>query len=694
MTQVGSSGVSKTASDTSAGLVVMTFVGGPWNDGHPYCEGWVVGVHCIRIELDGYKRLSATHCNTDTRLLAFVGPNEAGKSSLLDALVWLTAPSDMPLLPRDQTRGRELPETHVAVMAMYELDENDKAAVAHLAVAEPITGYLAVRRVNGQHGSDARPIPERDPAPFLALRVGLERARKKFAGQLDAATGALDAEGLAEGETSDLPDPARWFTIVLESIEHTNMAEWTNAQDAAAESLAAWLEDVAPTSRSGRSRDQDLADAIRAAEQTANSEHPADTARSVLSERAPRFIKFEEDDRTLVRVHPINDEDARDRLSPALQNLLKIADLNVEKLWRHIERGVPSAVESDIAKANLHLRAFFEEAWNQSRVTARFKVDSNRLELWLEELDNASTVTDIEERSDGLLMFVALAAFVAAQRLAIPPILLIDEAETHLHFDAQADLVGVLLKQVQATQVFYSTHSPGCLPSDLGTGVRLVRRHKKTPNISLIDSNFWTNQAPGFAPLLYAMGASAAAFSRCRLAVLAEGAADMVLLPTLIRLANNLDDLEYQVAPGLANAHAFGMDVEDVAAKVVYLTDGDSEGAKYRKQLKEVNVPDGRVFHLPPNMASEDLVSRAHFIKVANTLLPEGVEVREKDLPSTKPIAKAFDDWAKKNKQRVGHVAVAYGLISKPKDVVFAPKAEVALRILHTKFMTAFVARD
>jgi predicted ATP-dependent endonuclease of OLD family len=652
----------------------------------------VVDVHCVRIEFDGYKRLSTTRCNTDTRLLAFVGPNEAGKSSLLEALVWLTAPGDQPLLPRDQTRGRDLSETHDAVSAIYELGESDKASIAHIAVAKPITGYLAGRRVNGQRAGNAQPVPERDPAPFLDLRVRLERALKKLATQISSATDALVAENVPEGESSSLPDPASWFAAVLESIEDTDMAEWTNAQDAVAEALARWLEEIAPTSRSGRSRDQALADAIRAVEKIANSEHPADVARSVLSKRVPRFIKFVEDDRTLVRVHPINDDDARGRLSPALQNLLRIAALDVEKLWRHIERGVPSAVESDIAEANLRLRSFFEEAWNQTRVTARFKVDSNRLELWLEELDNASTVTDIEERSDGLLMFVALAAFVAAQRLSVPPVLLIDEAETHLHFDAQADLVGVLLKQVNATQVFYSTHSPGCLPSDLGTGVRLVRRNKKNPTVSIIDSNFWTNQAPGFAPLLYAMGASAAAFSRCRLAVLAEGAADMVLLPTLIRLANDLDDLDYQIAPGLASAHAFRMDVEDVAAKVVYLTDGDSEGAKYRKQLKDVQVPDERVFQLPPDMASEDLVARAHFIKVANTLLPEGVEVREKDLPPTRPIAKAFDDWAKTNGQSVGHVAVAYGLISKPKDIVLAANAATALRTLHNEFMSAFSA--
>lgn len=651
-------------------------------------------MHCVGIEFDGYKRLSGTRCNTDTTLLAFVGPNEAGKSSLLDALVWLTEPRDLPLLPRDQTRGRELGERHIAVSATYELDEDDKAAVAHLAVAKPITGYLVVRRVNGERGSDAQPVPQRDPTPFLDLRVRLERARKKLAGQLDAATQALANESLPEGEVSDLPDPAGWFTIVLESIEDTNMEEWSNAQDSAADSLAGWLEAVAPTSRSGKPRDTGLAAAIRAAGEIANGEHPADVARNLLLKRVPLFIKFQDEDRRLERIHAINDDDARARLSPALQNLLQIADLDVEKLWRHIERGVPSAVESDIANANLRLRAFFEEAWNQSRVTARFKVDAKQLELWLEELDNASTVTDIEERSDGLLMFVALAAFVASQRLATPPILLIDEAETHLHFDAQADLIGVLLKQVNATQVFYSTHSPGCLPSDLGTGVRLVRRHKSTPTISLVDSNFWTNEAPGFAPLLYAMGASAAAFSRCRLAVLAEGAADMVLLPTLFRLANDIEDLEYQIAPGLANAHAFGMDVEDVAAKVVYLTDGDGEGAKYRKQLKAVHVPDGRVFQLPANLTSEDLVARSYFITVANTLLPEGVEVRDKDLPRSKPIAKAFDEWAKKNGQSVGHVAIAYGLISKPQDIVFAPKAEAALRKLHERFMTAFAASD
>jgi hypothetical protein len=41
----------------------------------------------------------------------------------------------------------------------------------------------------------------------------------------------------------------------------------------------------------------------------------------------------------------------------------------------------------------------------------------------------------------------------------------------------------------------------------------------------------------------------------------------MILLPTLIRKATGLKDLSYQIAPGLAAAHAFDMRVVDVAAR-------------------------------------------------------------------------------------------------------------------------------
>ncbi|EHB58707.1 hypothetical protein MycrhDRAFT_1143 [Mycolicibacterium rhodesiae JS60] len=400
---------------------------------------------------------------------------------------------------------------------------------------------------------------------------------------------------------------------------------------------------------------------------------------------------FRDDDRVLNTVYPISDEAYRQKPHPALGNLLRVAGVDLDDLWRLVESGDGSSRESYIEAANERLTDFFTQAWNQSSIAVRLKISESNLEVWLKELSETGVVTNIEERSDGLRTFVALATFLASQHLAIPPILLIDEAESHLHLDAQADLVGVLLKQVDATQVFYSTHSPGCLPSDLGTGIRLLRRCAEDRRASEIRHDFWTNEEPGFAPLLYAMGASAAAFSACRRAVLAEGAADMILLPTLIRKAVGVDDLTYQVAPGLANANAFGMRVEEVAAKVVYLTDGDGTGKDYAKQLREAGVRGDHLFSLPDDWAAEDLIDRRHFVEVVNTLLPAGKAVSASDLVTGQPVVKSLDDWGKANRVRIpGHVAIAYGLVNTADKLVLSARAVKVLRELHKKFLHAF----
>lgn len=230
------------------------------------------------------------------------------------------------------------------------------------------------------------------------------------------------------------------------------------------------------------------------------------------------------------------------------------------------------------------------------------------------------------------------------------------EAETHLHYDAQADLVSVLLKSVYTTQVFYTTHSPGCLPSDLGTGIRVIGRDPNYADASIIKNNFWEGEGPGFSPLLFAMGAGAAAFSVCRTAVLAEGASDMVLLPSLIRLATGLSDLEYQVAPGLANAHGSGIRVEEVAAKVVYLTDGDAGGKDHETALRKVGVNRSRIFRLPKHCAVEDLVVRSNYFAVVNDFLEKmghGTRFSAGDVPAETPVAKAFTDWAKARRLQI-----------------------------------------
>lgn len=638
-------------------------------------------MRCTRINFEGYKRLANTGCNVDGNIIAFVGLNEAGKSSLLEALVWLTDDDAEALPITFVNRSHEVADNARVVWAHYELGQEDLDALSDLDFDEPPTTFVLERHRNGSPAYGFTPWPKRNPAPFDAARTRLGAARKRLQSQF-AADIEMDDDSF---ETADA-----WASMVDAAM--TNPEEnWSDEVADVADNLIKWLEEVPPTSRSNKPRDEPAAAALRAVREIATSKHPRDEARARIRKRVPKFVLFEDEDRALATTHAIHDDASRANLQPSLRNLLKIANIDIERLWRYIGTNDDSNQESYIDEANENLEEFYRQAWNQANVAVRLKVDSRRLEVRLKELGRRGAVTNIEERSDGLRTFIALSAFLAAQRLTVPPILLIDEAETHLHYDAQADLVGVLLKNVEATQVFYTTHSPGCLPADLGTSIRLLSKNKDQHDASTLKADFWTNQEPGFAPLLYAMGASAAAFSVCRRAVLSEGPADMVLLPTLIRLAADKPDLDYQIAPGLSNAHAYDMEVEEVAAKVVYLADGDAGGDKHETALLKAGVEQDRIFRLPTGSATEDLIEREQYIEIVNQMLPSGVTITARDLNDGQPIAKSLQDWGQRSQTRVpGHVAVAYAVLKRGQDIRLTTAAKKALIQLDGRFNAAF----
>ncbi len=636
-------------------------------------------MYCINVRFEGYKRLANTRCNTDSRILAFVGSNESGKSTLLDGLEWLTDGAQEPLSAI--FANRTTPPSDVVVEATFELDDIDRGELGDLDLAEPPTTMVIQKHADGSFRIGVYPDLARNPKPFEDAVKQLQSTHHKLATQF------ADEAGDEEAEDGT---PQSWYDLVTAALEEPNQA-WSEEVLSANNLLCAWLEMASPISRTDTPRDAKAAEVLRQVAQVAQSPHPRRTARQRLEARVPKFVVFRPRDRVLSTAHPISDEGTRNRPQPALANVLRIAGLDLNKLWRYVEQGDSSNRESYVEEANERLQDFFTQAWNQSQLTVRLKVTESTLEVLFKEMRRGGPVTNIEERSDGLRTFVALAAFLASQHLSVPPILLIDEAETHLHLDAQADLVGVLLKQVNATQVFYTTHSPGCLPTDLGTGIRLLRKDLKRENASEIRSDFWTNQEPGFAPLLYAMGASAAAFSVCRRAVLAEGAADMILLPTLIRKATGFTDLNYQIAPGLAAAQSFDMRVADVAGRVLYLTDGDHQGSLYKTQLLGAGIPSEHIFSLPTDWASEDLVSRAFFVEVVNTLLGTDKQLAEADLGPDQPVVKALEDWGKRvGVPTPGHVAIAYGLVNNANAIALAPGAKKALQILHKGWTKLF----
>jgi predicted ATP-dependent endonuclease of OLD family len=235
----------------------------------------------------------------------------------------------------------------------------------------------------------------------------------------------------------------------------------------------------------------------------------------------------------------------------------------------------------------------FKEAWRQSGISVSLRLSLAVVEVQV--LNKDQRLTRLAERSDGLRQFVALHAFTL-KAAAMNPILLIDEAEQRLHYNAQADLVQMLARQRIASKVVYTTHSAGCLPEDLGHGVRLVQPMATEKAHSIIVNKFWSERGGGVAPLLIGLGASMMAFFPTRRAVCVEGPSDMLLYPTMFREVLDTETLGFQFVPGLSSvARSLAPILPAEADNVAFLIDGDDGGRKIAKALADGGIPPPRI---------------------------------------------------------------------------------------------------
>jgi predicted ATPase len=638
----------------------------------------------ISARILGYGRLVDASINLDSKVIAIVGPNEAGKTTLLNALAHVS--SDSALEAVERSRGsKDITDATQFVEVKFVLDDADRESVVDLDLDEPVAAMTVSRKASG--GAvlvGLTPTPRKSVSALsdAVTAIGKKLGHLKIGNHLrpdtvwvdqtsitprdfeeEATSFLADARARVRGDEigRDDADLAVEASALAEALGETNAANELSAQLAA---MKEWFERPDPS------------------QQTADR----------LWSRTSRFLLFGEADRTLQSAYSLTEE-VRSTPPGGLANLSRMAGLDLVEVARFAETGDIARQDSAVNKANKTLRELFADAWKQSHLSVQFKAEG--LLLRVNILENDLDVTPFDERSAGLKMFVALVAFLAVVETSSPPILLIDEAENHLHIDAQADLVGMFMTQEKAAKVIYTTHSPGCLPPDLGVGVRTVVPRKAGEQVSDIKNSFWTAGA-GFSPLMLAMGAAAAAFTPARFAVLAEGASEMILLPSLMREVTGRDHLEFQVAPGLSEVPKdFYPQLDLEAAKVVYLVDGDQGGLKLKADLTKGGVPDGRVIVLPaPGI--ENILPRATYASAVAALLEEcNVGLVIPKLPalsesSTTSWAKKYSAWAASNQLKMPSKVAVANWIVEHNEAKVDDSFRVQLVGLHDELLRAF----
>lgn len=178
------------------------------------------------------------------------------------------------------------------------------------------------------------------------------------------------------------------------------------------------------------------------------------------------------------------------------------------------------------------------------------------------------------------------------------------------------------MRQRRTAKVVYSTHSVGCLPPDLGRGIRAILAERDSERSS-IENSYWSVEPSGdrvgYTPVLFSMGASMLALTVPRYALIAEGPSDAVLLPTLLREAADLEALPYRVVPGLADiADPRASSVSQHGGAVACLSDGDTAGRERLQQIRDSgSIDDSCLFHLgmlrEDEATLEDLVAAGVF---------------------------------------------------------------------------------
>ncbi|MFK0242070.1 AAA family ATPase [Microbacterium sp. NPDC090281] len=531
----------------------------------------------LRAHIQGVGRLVDSTIKLDQKLIAVVGPNEAGKSTLLKALEMVSGEFELPLEAR--SRAVEVADDDDVVTATFKLERSDLALLDDLNLAASPKTLTLSRTSVGQARLGVVPYPytafgavEEHVAAFRAALPRLEELARLDTGNPDADESPEDFEhrrSLAE-ELHELG------AALSDYFEAQKRARSVGGVDELLTTGRDLFRDLV-----GYSSPTALRSAWAQIEEWLATPPPEPIIRGRLYERVPSMALFSDLDRDLKSTYTL-DQTLLDNTPRALTNLARLAGLDLTALVAAVETNQVSRRNTLKNQANRRLNAYFSAAWKQSSLAVELNVENKTLRIGLLEDEVFASV--LEERSQGLRSFVALTAFLASRELDVPPILLIDEAENHLHINAQADLVEMLSNQDQAAKVIYTTHSPACLPSDLGVGIRAVVVDGE--ETSHIENNFWTQRTPAMTSLMMAMGASAAALTPARCVVVAEGASDMILLPRLIRLATGMQRLPYQIAPGLSELPPdLYPDLDFQAAKVAYLVDGDRGGEDLAKHL-------------------------------------------------------------------------------------------------------------
>lgn len=447
-----------------------------------------------------------------------VGPNEAGKTAVLQALQRINAPTgvagfqalrDYPrALYNDITTGSVKPENTPVATAIFDLEDGDRDELPESLhhVQYKFTRYLDN---NGRH--------ELVGAPPLPTYGSISKDLARLAAHIDSRTAVADGEPASNAQATKiaaLTDGWRETTLLSASIT---------------KELRAWLDSAVTLIDDTEQAQEDRLDRLKAAVLIGAER---DNALSYLHDQIPVFVLFSNYFRVRPLIHlahlaqrlesKVLDDDQYDYGNSCLLKLLGFTAKDLSDLGRPSEPNADQTAQLQQYRDQLDQRSYqlnaasvrltneIRSVWNpsSSRPEAdrlRIVADGQYLKVVVE--DDLGVEVELDQRSEGFQWLVSffVVFFAEAMDKHDNAILLLDEPGMSLHALKQRDFRDTISRLAEKNQTIYTTHSPFLVgPGELDL-VRVVELNDRNVGTK-VHTTITSSDPAALLPLQEALG--------------------------------------------------------------------------------------------------------------------------------------------------------------------------------------------
>ena len=379
----------------------------------------------------------------------------------------------------------------------------------------------------------------------------------------------------------------------------------------------------------------------------------ADEFLDELIQYTPNILFFSESD---ILPFEISFEEAKNH--PTVQDFAKVSGLDLDEVIA--ARSNSQLLRNMLSEKSAEISGDFMGYWEQNELDLIVEADGGNMRFGVKE-SGSTLLFKPEQRSKGFQWFLSFYLRLSAEQDE-ERIILVDEPGLHLHAKAQKDVLKVLEKISEESQVIFSTHSPYLIDAQHLDRVRLVLKNNEDG--TRIENKIHKNSdKETLTPIITAMGLDLLNdFSIAgKKNVLLEGISDYYFLQALLHHTKKKD---WNLIPS-AGARKIPQLVSlligwDLDFSVVL--DNDNEGRKVTKLLKnKLLLKKEHIVLISDDEGSstEDLFTQIDF----NEFVLEEVKNESKEVKNSKflkinkldkaLLAKKFFEKSKDNKQKI-----------------------------------------